>query len=199
LCIFSAKTIHNSPFAKKIGNDDKNKLEMFTMDSIREAVAGTAAGAFSKTLLAPLDRLKLVVQLRGSIIDSDPQRQQQQTSSSSNIYRSGRLAFSKIIQEEGFWALWRGNVPTILIQGGTTGLNFLFLDLYKKAADQFLLSIRTRQEENHQLTQSQSNDRKDRLTKSFVSGALAGLTGITLMYPLGLMRTKLALDMGKES
>jgi hypothetical protein len=39
-------------------------------DYLREAAAGAFAGAATKTFVAPLDRLKLVVQLRASLVDS---------------------------------------------------------------------------------------------------------------------------------
>lgn len=139
-------------------------------DYLREAAAGAFAGSATKTLVAPLDRLKLVVQLRGSLADS----------SSSAHYDGPWKALSRIIREEGFFALWRGNVPTILVQGGTSALNFVFMDLYKKAASRIV-----------------GDDQ--RLMKSLVSGGLAGGTAITFLYPIGLMRTKLALDVGKET
>ena len=146
-------------------------------DSIREALAGAAAGASARTLVAPLDRLKLVVQLQGSI---DPTRSKHQ--GSADAYKGPKQALAKILREEGFFALWRGNAPTIIIQGGTSALNFLFLDLYKKAATCLV---------------GQNGDH--RLLKSFVSGFLAGGTAITILFPVGLMRTKLALDVGRDN
>jgi hypothetical protein len=78
-----------------------NLTTKWTMhDSVREALSGAFAGASSKTLMAPLDRLKLVgQQLRGSI---------QQTSTPSQ-YEGPWKALTKIVQEEGCLALWRGN------------------------------------------------------------------------------------------
>eukprot|EP00980_Cylindrotheca_fusiformis_P000080 scaffold19_cov114-Cylindrotheca_fusiformis.AAC.27 len=141
-------------------------------DSIREVLSGAFAGASTKTVLAPLDRLKLVVQLRGSI----------QQGSVASHYEGPWRALTKIIREEGFFALWRGNFSTIVIQGGTTALNFMFMDLYKKIASQVVVG----------------DDQQQRIFQSFVSSALAGGTALSLLYPLGLMRTKLALDVGKE-
>ena len=70
------------------------------------------------------------------------------------------------------------------------------MDWYKKAATYIVdgsgsdsSSSRT-QSKHHQQQQQQ-------LGKSFVSGFLAGGTAITILYPIGLMRTKLALDMGQ--
>lgn len=81
-------------------------------DSIREATAGGLAGAFNKTLMAPLDRLKLVVQLRGSL------------GKEATAYASPWSAFHRMLNEEGVLALWRGNVSTMMIEAGTLSLNF---------------------------------------------------------------------------
>jgi hypothetical protein len=54
------------------------------------------------------------------------------------------------------------------------------MDLYKKAASRIV-----------------GDDQ--RLMKFLVSGGLAGGTAITCLYPIGLIRTKLALDVGKET
>lgn len=153
-------------------------------DSIREILSGAFAGASTKTFLAPLDRLKLVVQLRGSMIQNSA------TKDAASRYRGPAQAMTKILREEGFLALWRGNASTVIIQGGTSALNFLFLDWYKKTADRLVLGNRG---------PTQALTRPERIAKSFASGFLAGGTAITLLYPLGLMRTKLALDVGHET
>ncbi|CAJ1952296.1 unnamed protein product [Cylindrotheca closterium] len=165
-------------------------------DSVREVVSGAFAGASTKTLLAPLDRLKLVVQLRGSIPPSA-----NNNNVASNHYQGPVQAMTKILREEGFFALWRGNTSTVVIQGGTTALNFLFLDWYKKTADHLVLGNRgsTAGGEQTYSSSSVSLTRQERIAKSFVSGFLAGGSAITLLYPIGLMRTKLALDVGQET
>lgn len=142
---------------------------MKAKDSLRQVSAGAAAGAVTKTLAAPLDRLKLVVQLRGSLADKKK----------AAAYEGPVKALVRMIQTEGILALWRGNVPTILINCGKEGLNFMFMDWYKQAAVQIV-----------------GNDPKYQLAKSFVSGGLAGGTAISFLYPIGVMRTKLALDVG---
>jgi solute carrier family 25 (mitochondrial adenine nucleotide translocator), member 4/5/6/31 len=138
-------------------------------NSIVEAAAGAASGALSKTVMAPLDRLKLVVQLRSELSSKDAKE----------AYNGPWRSLQRIIKEEGVLALWRGNTPTILIQAGTSSMNFCFMDLYKKVAiDVF--------------------GEDQRFAQSFASAALGGATAITVFYPLGLMRTKLALDMGND-
>ena len=154
-------------------------------DSIQEALAGALAGATSKTLLAPLDRLKLVVQLRGSLSSSSSSTAAV-AGSEQQQYNGPWRALSKIIREEGFWALWRGNLPTILIQGGTSALNFMFMSWYMNAATKIVGA-----------GSGDVHDQQQRLFVSLVSGGLAGGTAITILYPIGLIRTKLALDVGR--
>jgi hypothetical protein len=94
-------------------------------DSIREATAGALAGAVTKTIAAPLDRLKLVVQLRSSLLDTTPKKEAAAAAATvPQQYQRPWQALRYMIQTEGFWALWRGNVPTILINCGTSALNF---------------------------------------------------------------------------
>ena len=181
-------------------------------DSITDAVAGAFAGALTKTLVAPLDRLKLVVQLRGSISSSSSSSSVATTASTSatttakarageNIvqqqYKGPWLALSKIIQEEGFFALWRGNLPTILIQGGTSALNFMFMSWYMNAATRIVGGVNNSNGDDDGDSQQQQTTK--RLIISLLSGGLAGGTAITILYPIGLIRTKLALDVGKTN
>jgi solute carrier family 25 (adenine nucleotide translocator) protein 4/5/6/31 len=153
-------------------------------DSLREATAGAVAGALSKTILAPLDRIKLMIQLQGSLSES-----QKKDMIASKRLESISTVAKNIYAKEGILALWRGNLPTILIQSGTSAFNFLFMDWYKKLSRDIVTRV---------YGQSANEDRKTKIALSFVSGGLAGGTCMTLMYPLGLMRTQLALDVGAK-
>uniref|UniRef100_A0A6U6GBS2 ADP/ATP translocase n=1 Tax=Odontella aurita TaxID=265563 RepID=A0A6U6GBS2_9STRA len=88
-------------------------------------------------------------------------------------------------------AFWRGNTPTILIQAATSSLNFMFYDSYKKAASHLLRLSHT--------SESLRDERKHAMLSSFLSGGLAGGSTITIIYPLGFMRTRLAVDVGSET
>lgn len=155
-----------------------------------DAIAGAGAGAFAKTLAAPLDRVKLLTQLRGSIVVS------KDNSQSSVAQSQSAWQFCKaIIREEGFVSFWRGNSATIVIQAGTSALNFLFLDQFKVATKSALEQSSDRYPWLH----GEDNSRKRRLISSFVSGGLAGAATITFLYPLGFMRTRLAMDVGSAA
>ena len=47
--------------------------------------------------------------------------------------------------------------------------------------------------------ENESSIRKRKKLKSFVSGGLAGTTTISILYPLGFMRTRLATDVGNKA
>ena len=151
-----------------------------------DALAGALSGAFSKTIAAPLDRIKLLVQLRGSIVTADGNKSRHNVAKQNE---GGLRSLQNVIRNEGILSLWRGNVPTILIQGATSALNFFFLESYKANVKEWA----------NNLSVDDSDSRTQRLFSSFVSGGLAGASTITLIYPLGFMRTRLATDVGSAA
>mmetsp|Transcript_21772 Transcript_21772/g.51389 ORF Transcript_21772/g.51389 Transcript_21772/m.51389 type:complete len:335 (+) Transcript_21772:232-1236(+) len=162
-------------------------------DSFVEAAAGAASGAISKTFMAPLDRLKLVVQLRSEIVPSlSASTAASASAASSSSYDGPVMALRNMIRQEGFLALWRGNLPTVIIQGGSSALNFVFMDLWKKSS---IFHSNNENDSNGAGTPSSAAPAARRF-RSFASAALGGATSMTMLYPLGLIRTKLALDMG---
>eukprot|EP00977_Amphora_coffeiformis_P013788 scaffold3701_cov149-Amphora_coffeaeformis.AAC.3 len=160
-------------------------------DSLIEALSGAAAGATTRTVMAPLDRLKLVVQLQGSISQKAKDKGGNKHTHYSRAMGPWKALRTMLQQEGSIWALWRGNVPTLWIQGGTSALNFAFMDGYKKMARHVVVVERL---DN---PQPQQQERYRRLGQSLLSGGLAGATAMTVLYPLGVMRTQLALDMGR--
>lgn len=84
----------------------------------KEAVAGGCAGAMAKTLVAPIERVKLWMQL---------------ASTNQSAWQVTRMMY----REQGIWSFWRGNGPNIIRQAGTVGLNFMFMDYYKTLSNTF--------------------------------------------------------------
>lgn len=148
----------------------------------REAVAGACAGAVSRTLLAPVERVKLLKQLQGSVVDLI------QTPNLSAVQVA-----RKIYREEGVWAFWRGNVPNVLRVSGTSAIHFTCMDYYKRAAvapiiEQTIIQRRA--------VSAQDIERRRKIVTSFISSGLAGATATTILYPIEFVRTRLAMDMG---
>ena len=65
----------------------------------------------SRTVVAPIDRIKLIIQLSGSI------QSKSSTTTASSSKSSPIQIFKEIIQKEGILPQWRGNTPTIHLFG----------------------------------------------------------------------------------
>jgi solute carrier family 25 (mitochondrial adenine nucleotide translocator), member 4/5/6/31 len=161
----------------------------------QEAVAGASAGAFSRTAMAPLERIKLLQQLQGSLrlpstLDKAIIIPSKTVSNSSNNPSAWSLA-RHVYQTEGLASFWRGNWPSCLRVSGTAAINFTCLEYYQAAAvrpllDRFCYS-------NSSNTNSQ---RQAQFWSSLIAGGLAGATSTTILYPLEFVRTRLAVDLG---
>jgi len=151
---------------KKPATQEKGHSAMgFAIDFLM----GGVSAAVSKTAAAPIERVKLLIQNQDEMI------------------KSGRLAspykgigdcFSRVIKEEGFASLWRGNLANVLRYFPTQALNFAFKDTFKRMFG--------------------FNKDKDGYWKWFggnlASGGLAGAASLTLVYSLDYARTRLAND-----
>ena len=83
---------------------------------------GGVSAAVSKTLVAPIERVKLLLQVQ----DANP-----------NIPVEKRYigvgdCFSRVSKGQGFGSLWRGNLANVVRYFPTQALNFACKDFYKK-------------------------------------------------------------------
>ncbi len=86
--------------------------------SVKDAIAGGAAGAISKTVTAPVERIKLVMQLRFSIEKkssssssgslSSPKSTAAESMMARKLPKSAWGVAKTIYIEEGVFAFWRG-------------------------------------------------------------------------------------------
>ena len=137
---------------------------------IRSLMAGAAAGAFSKTVTAPIERVKLLLQL---VPDETSIRQVVR-----NVY-----------QQEGFLAFWRGNSFSVIQKTGNSALTFMLMDYYKATISRLLTNM---------YGPSYQSSRSAQVMNSLLSGGLSGATTTTLLYPLEFLRTRLAADISKR-
>jgi len=148
--------------------EKKTAQESLTHFLIDFSMGGVSA-AVSKTAAAPIERVKLLIQNQDEMI------------------KSGRLAtpykgigdcFSRVIREEGFAALWRGNLANVLRYFPTQALNFAFKDQFKRMFGY--------------------DQRRDGYWKWFAgnlaSGGAAGACSLAFVYSLDYARTRLAND-----
>ncbi|MED6237821.1 hypothetical protein ATANTOWER_021180 [Ataeniobius toweri] len=123
----------------------------------RHLVAGGGAGAISRTCTAPLDRLKVMMQVYGSRTNN-------------MCMMSGLM---QMIKEGGMRSLWRGNGVNIIKIAPESALKFMAYEQIKRliGSDKETLSILER----------------------FVAGSLAGVIAQSTIYPMEVLKTRLAL------
>jgi solute carrier family 25 (adenine nucleotide translocator) protein 4/5/6/31 len=137
-----------------------------------DLASGGTAAAVSKTAVAPIERVKLLLQVQdaSSHITADKR------------YKGIMDVLVRVPKEQGFAALWRGNLANVIRYFPTQALNFAFKDTYKKL---FLDGV----------------DKKKDFWKFFAgnlaSGGAAGATSLCFVYPLDFARTRLGADVGK--
>jgi len=130
-------------------------------------LSGTAA-IVSKTIAAPIERVKLLVQNQGEML------------------KSGRLATpykgivdcsARTYAEEGLFAFWRGNLANVIRYFPTQALNFAFKDQIK-----IMFKL------------SKKDSQVVILGKNIASGGFAGALSLSFVYSLDYARTRLASD-----
>lgn len=148
--------------------NDKFDVTKFAKDML---TGGTAA-AVSKTCVAPIERVKLLLQVQDA----------QKTIAVDQRYKGIVDCFTRVTKEQGFLSFWRGNLANVIRYFPTQALNFAFKDTYKRI---FLSGV----------------DKKTQYGRFFVgnlaSGGAAGATSLCFVYPLDFARTRLAADVGK--
>uniref|UniRef100_A0A0M3IEK3 ADP/ATP translocase n=1 Tax=Ascaris lumbricoides TaxID=6252 RepID=A0A0M3IEK3_ASCLU len=135
------------------------------------ATGGTAA-AISKTAVAPIERVKILLQVQDA----------QKTIAAEKRYKGIVDVLVRVPREQGLVALWRGNLANVIRYFPTQALNFAFKDTFK---DMFMKGI----------------DKKTQFWKFFAgnlaAGGAAGAASMCFVYPLDFARTRLAADIGK--
>jgi len=151
-----------------MGDNKKFDSTKFLIDL---ASGGTAA-AVSKTAVAPIERVKLLLQVQDASKHIAVDKR----------YKGIVDVLVRVPKEQGFAALWRGNLANVIRYFPTQALNFAFKDTYKRV---FLQGV----------------DKRTQFWRFFVgnlaSGGAAGATSLCFVYPLDFARTRLAADVGK--
>jgi len=139
---------------------------------MKDFLAGGIAAAISKTAVAPIERVKLLLQVQHASKQITAEMQ----------YKGIMDCVVRIPKEQGFISFWRGNLANVIRYFPTQALNFAFKDKYKKI---FLGGV----------------DPKTQFWRHFAgnlaSGGAAGATSLCFVYPLDFARTRLAADIGK--
>lgn len=140
---------------------------------LRDLAVGGVSGAISKTAVAPIERVKLLLQVQAASTQIRPEDQ----------YKGIVDCFRRVTQEQGVASLWRGNFANVIRYFPTQALNFAFKDSFKR------MFVRPREEVGFWLF----------FMGNLASGGAAGATSLLFVYPLDFARTRLAADVGKNN
>jgi len=151
------------------GTAKKSKVEQLASDLI----IGGSIGAIAKTVMAPVERIKLLLQT----MDSNPDV----ISGKVQPYKGIGDCFRRVQAEQGVKAFWRGNLVNCLRYAPQQGSALAFND--------YLNNVFPAYNSKTQFWQS--------LSVKLFSGGLAGAIANTICYPFDFARTRLASDVGK--
>ena len=150
---------------------------------LRHLVAGAVAGAASRTITAPLEtiRLQAVAAARSSAARAV-------SAGAAAAPPSLAATVRGIAEREGVTALWRGNTAMVMRSAPQKGIDFFTYNAYKSA----LGELATRLGVQKGAARADGAD-GDALATRLTAGALAGATSTVLLYPLDVVRTRLAV------
>lgn len=135
-------------------------------------VAGAVAGLVSRFVIAPLDVIKIRLQLQIHSL-SDPLSVRDVHGP---VYKGTLGTLKQILREEGITGLWKGNIPAELMYLTYGSVQFSAYTYMSHLLESSLPPA-------YALPSSAT---------SFISGASAGAAATTATYPLDLLRTRFA-------
>jgi len=149
-----------------------SKEEVSVGEFVTNFAMGGTAGAVSKTITAPIERVKLIIQTQ----DANP------------LIRSGEVprytgignTFTRVFTEQGPKAFWAGNFTNCLRYFPTQAFNLAFKESIKGAFPKY----------------NPKTDFWKFFGVNLASGGAAGAGSLCFVYPLDYARTRLASDVG---
>jgi solute carrier family 25 (adenine nucleotide translocator) protein 4/5/6/31 len=150
----------------------KKQKDSFWVALGKDFLAGGISGTVSKTVTAPIERVKLIIQTQ----DANPQIRSGEVPRYTGIGNT----FSRVAREQGFGAFWRGNFTNCIRYFPTQALNLASKDSIKAAFPKY----------------SPKTEFWPFFAVNMASGGAAGAFSLAFVYPLDYARTRLASDVG---
>ena len=169
---------------------------------LQDLLLGGTSGVIAKTACAPLERVKILLQVQSAsaptplrvftMRDSSPYdvyshlfhplspSPRAGANSSGTKYKGFLDAMVRVPKEQGVAALWRGNTANCLRYFPTQAMNFAFKERYQK------MFVRPKEEVGF----------AQWFAGYLLAGGAAGATSLTVSYPLEFTYTRLAADTG---
>ncbi|GFY82362.1 thylakoid ATP/ADP carrier [Actinidia rufa] len=170
-CVSMADKREEREFAPTTAQLLKHPLAMAAMVPRDAALfaAGAIAGAAAKTVTAPLDRIKLLMQTHGI-------RAGQESAKKAIGFIE---AFALIGKQEGIKGYWKGNLPQVIRIIPYSAVQLFAYETYKKLF--------------------RGKDGELSVIGRLAAGACAGMTSTFVTYPLDVLRLRLAVEPGYKT
>mmetsp|Transcript_44616 Transcript_44616/g.105699 ORF Transcript_44616/g.105699 Transcript_44616/m.105699 type:complete len:318 (+) Transcript_44616:532-1485(+) len=143
------------------------------MSIAKDWLAGGVSAGLSKTVVAPIERVKLLIQTQ----DANPRIASGEVPRYTGIVN----CFTRVSAEQGVAAFWRGNLANVVRYFPTQAFNFAFKDFFKSIFPKY----------------NQKKEFWSWFGVNMASGGLAGASSLLIVYPLDFARTRLGADVGK--
>merc|ERR1712218_606460 len=141
-------------------------------DFLIDFTLGGVSGAVAKTITAPIERIKLVVQTQ----DANPKIRSGEVPRYKGIVDCG----ARIYKEQGMRRFWDGNFTNCIRYFPTQAFNLAFKDTFKNMFPKY----------------NPKTEFPMFFGANLVSGGMAAACSLTIVYPLDYARTRLASDVG---
>jgi len=140
------------------------------LSSVENFGLSGAAAVISKTVAAPIERVKLLIQNQEEMIKAGTLKEP---------YKGPIDCLRRVMAEEGVQPLWRGNAANCLRYFPTQALNFMFKERIKTTVGGMITGT----------------SYGARLGKNVAAGGAAGFLSLCFVYSLDYARTRLANDL----
>lgn len=168
--------------------------------------AGATAGLISRFVIAPLDVVKIRLQLQTHSFRRPTTTTTAITTTATTanvppaVLHKGTLrTLRHIVETEGVRALWKGNVPAELMYVSYAAVQFT---MYRHTSG-LLRSMSTAGDTTTTTTTSPTKQLRGgglpKAAVSFIAGATAGATATAATYPLDLLRTRFAAQVSSRA
>lgn len=175
----STKTTKATAYVSTKMTSEKNSPYFSTLSPpVRNILAGGIAGMAAKSVVAPIDRIKILYQISSlhfRIVDVPG-------------------VFRNIVRNEGFAALWRGNTATMVRVFPYAGTQFMIFDWWKTVFLEGRKEGRIGRMSNEKNSEWYGNKNQLSAVESLIAGSCAGAVSAIITYPLDITRAQLAVQ-----
>eukprot|EP00606_Chrysophyceae_sp_TOSAG23-5_P001505 GSChrysophyteH2.ASY1.ANO1.684.1 assembled CDS len=157
---------------------EEERKDATLMGFMQNMMSGGMSGIVSKTMSAPVDRVKLILQTQNVNTDVTTR------------YKGLTDCFSRVYKEQGLFSFWRGNGANLLRYFPHQALSFAFKDKLKAFA--------ALEGSAGSGGDSASIPLWKIIVRNIGAAGIGGGMSLVLLYPLDMARTRLAADVGSS-